>query len=687
MAISFVGTANGTTSATLPAHQAGDLIVIFAVRDGSSTPPTVPAGYTQITTRATNTIGGVSGYKIAASSSETSGTWTNATGIIVGVYRGSAGTMTVGGSVTAGGASTTVSYAAVTSVNTNYNSWWIGVSGHRSVDTNLQNPPTNMTNRGNRVDATDELALHDTNGTALTAWTARTVSVSGTSSGWSAAVIEIYETIADGTSPISLLGVAAKVTSTTSTITPDRTTGSLSGVSYQAGDVFVLSIASWTSGSGTTSMSADWTREANISTTNGPTMAVWWHRYDGVTMPSFTATYSASDTAMVAGLAAFRGVKASGSPWNVTRGSFSNSYPMALTPLTTTVDGCRILAISGEDGIEDYPEPTGPWSSSIWTDGGGVGNFQHDNAGNGAAIAAWHYAQTTAGSTLGLALILNGTGFGVRHWMGALEPASGGADQNVTAPSYSDADSFGSHTVTTSNSVSATKLTNTQSFGSPVVTTTAAVSATTFTNVSTFGAGSVSLEGATQNVSGPAFSNASSFGSAVVTTSNAVSATKLTNTSSFGSGSVSTTNAVSATLFVNANTFGTYTVTIESSPQPSSVVIDADYVAPRAKFWSQKQSQWLEDRLEQIRQAAPKPRKARKRIAREILTELPQVAESAPQILKIDVVRSLLERIAAPSPDYTAIAAVVAAQMQQIEAERTARRRKRDMEAVLILAA
>lgn len=120
---------------------------------------------------------------------------------------------------------------------------------------------------------------------------------------------------------------------------------------------------------------------------------------------------------------------------------------------------------------------------------------------------------------------------------------------------------------------------------------------------------------------------------------------------------------------------------------PPPVVIDPDYVAPRAKFWSQKQSEWLEDRLEQIKQAAPKPRKARKRIAREILTELPQIAESTPQSLQIDVVRSLLERIAAPSPDYTAIAAVVAAQMQQIEAERTARRRKRDMEAVLILAA
>lgn len=125
----------------------------------------------------------------------------------------------------------------------------------------------------------------------------------------------------------------------------------------------------------------------------------------------------------------------------------------------------------------------------------------------------------------------------------------------------------------------------------------------------------------------------------------------------------------------------------EGDSQQLAVVIDPDYSAPRSRFWRQKQSEWLEDRLEQIKQAAPKPRKARKRIAREILAELPHIAESAPQSLQIDVVRSLLERIAAPSPDYTAIAAVVAAQMQQIEAERTARRRKRDMEAVLILAA
>jgi hypothetical protein len=125
----------------------------------------------------------------------------------------------------------------------------------------------------------------------------------------------------------------------------------------------------------------------------------------------------------------------------------------------------------------------------------------------------------------------------------------------------------------------------------------------------------------------------------------------------------------------------------EGEEQQFSVVIDPDYIAPRAKFWSQKQAEWLEDRLEQIKQAAPRPRKARRRVAREILSELPQIAESAPQSLQIDVVRSLLERIAAPSPDYTAIAAVVAAQIQQIEAEKTARRRKRDAEAVLILAA
>ena len=45
MAISIIGTpaAAAATSITLPTHAAGDLIVIFAFKDGATTIPTVPS--------------------------------------------------------------------------------------------------------------------------------------------------------------------------------------------------------------------------------------------------------------------------------------------------------------------------------------------------------------------------------------------------------------------------------------------------------------------------------------------------------------------------------------------------------------------------------------------------------------------------------------------------------------------
>lgn len=84
-----VGAATGTDSVTMPAHQAGDLIVAFAFRDGSTTLPTLPAGWTsRLAPTGANSCSMRLATKIAASSSETSGTWTNATSLIVLVLRG-----------------------------------------------------------------------------------------------------------------------------------------------------------------------------------------------------------------------------------------------------------------------------------------------------------------------------------------------------------------------------------------------------------------------------------------------------------------------------------------------------------------------------------------------------------------------------------------------------------------------
>jgi hypothetical protein len=76
------------TSATLGAHDTGDLLIAVAFRNGSSSPPTAPAGWTTIQTAGSSDGSIRVAYKFAASSSEVSGVWTNASRISILAFRG-----------------------------------------------------------------------------------------------------------------------------------------------------------------------------------------------------------------------------------------------------------------------------------------------------------------------------------------------------------------------------------------------------------------------------------------------------------------------------------------------------------------------------------------------------------------------------------------------------------------------
>ena len=100
----------------------------------------------------------------------------------------------------------------------------------------------------------------------------------------------------------------------------------------------------------------------------------------------------------------------------------------------------------------------------------------------------------------------------------------------------------------------------------------------------------------------------------------------------------------------------------------------------RERFWRERAEEQLEDLLARAEQAATAPQKARKRVVEAFaLVEWEELPE-APRT------RDLLASLKSEQPDYTHIAALVLQIREQIEAERTRRRRKRDIEAVLMLA-
>lgn len=193
MAISFVGVAAGTNSATLPSFQAGDVAVVFAFRDGNVTNPTIPTGWTNITNTSDGTSCSVSvGWRRLLATDTTTGTWTNASRVVVGVYRGCEPFITpVGGGANAAGTTNSVSYNTFTMTRGNGTSWVLGMVGHRSVDTTIDSASiTGLTARGGGVDATAEAHLWDSNG-GVSSWSTQTQTITGTASGWVTRMVEL----------------------------------------------------------------------------------------------------------------------------------------------------------------------------------------------------------------------------------------------------------------------------------------------------------------------------------------------------------------------------------------------------------------------------------------------------------------------------------------------------------------
>lgn len=185
----FVGASGAmANNVALPSHQAGDLIVVSAFRvNGGTTLPTTPGGWTDITSRARGVATAVTikvAYKFAASGSEVSGTWTNATGIQVAVYRNVA---SVGLNPTNNsGGTSLMTWPAMTVNNPNGRSWVVAVGIHVSAGITIT-PPSCSVRFSNTT--TDSFSISDTNG-VVSEWASRDYT-SGSAESWLTASFEL----------------------------------------------------------------------------------------------------------------------------------------------------------------------------------------------------------------------------------------------------------------------------------------------------------------------------------------------------------------------------------------------------------------------------------------------------------------------------------------------------------------
>ena len=152
------------SSGALPAHQAGDKIVITAVKwDTSGSNPTVPSGWTS-SSSGTNIYRRSTGYRVATGSGTASGTWTGAEVLYVSVWRD----VTIGATASTASSSKAAGPPALTL--TQPGTSWVGlVSSGDEVSPTL---PAGMVERY-RVSGTGVYDLYaDTNG-PVSSWSAQ----------------------------------------------------------------------------------------------------------------------------------------------------------------------------------------------------------------------------------------------------------------------------------------------------------------------------------------------------------------------------------------------------------------------------------------------------------------------------------------------------------------------------------
>lgn len=195
MAAKVIGTATSAAAinVAIPTHRVGDLIVIAAYRDGSTTTPskpaasgTVPAWVDITNNTGANTNSMRTAYFIATATNHTSGDWTNATGMMAIVVENFNEGAPIGASAESGGtANGSATVPSITLQDATGNSLILNFMGHRTV-TSWSAAPSGYTSRAATATECQVGTKNVSTSAGSQAW-----SCSSTNSGYRGAQIEI----------------------------------------------------------------------------------------------------------------------------------------------------------------------------------------------------------------------------------------------------------------------------------------------------------------------------------------------------------------------------------------------------------------------------------------------------------------------------------------------------------------
>lgn len=186
----------------IPTHQAGDLIVMFAARDGNNTAPTVPGGWTNVGVNAGTNCAVVVASKVASSGSEVSGTWANANKLICHVYRNADHITRHAGNTSGGLPGSTINFPSISAMEEAGVSWGLRFAYISVTDGSMETPPSGFVNRSLETGSSvGEIAGHDTNGAVESVGFA-SYDIGGTGGDWITQTIEIVKSSGGGSGPV-----------------------------------------------------------------------------------------------------------------------------------------------------------------------------------------------------------------------------------------------------------------------------------------------------------------------------------------------------------------------------------------------------------------------------------------------------------------------------------------------------